>query len=103
MSEQQSVSADTKAMMQFEASKKSAGIAYLLWFFLGAWGVHRFYAGQTGTGVAMLVLFGASALLSVVGIGLLGFFVLGIWLFVDLFLIPGMVERHNSDLLRQFG
>ncbi|MCJ9427845.1 TM2 domain-containing protein [Kordiimonas marina] len=99
MSEQDAVSADAKAMMQFQARRKSVGIAYLLWFFLGSLGIHRFYAGQTGTGVAMLVLFVLSTILLVVGVGLVGLFVLGIWLFVDIFLIPGMVERYNGDLL----
>jgi TM2 domain-containing membrane protein YozV len=30
--------------------------AFLLAFFLGAFGVHRFYVGKTGSGIAMLVL-----------------------------------------------
>jgi TM2 domain-containing membrane protein YozV len=30
--------------------------AFLLAFFVGAFGVHRFYVGKTGTGIAMLVL-----------------------------------------------
>ena len=36
---------------------KSAGAAYLLWFFLGTLGAHRFYLGKTGSGVAQLLLF----------------------------------------------
>ena len=35
---------------------KSVGIYLLLCWFLGVLGVHRFYAGKTGTGVCMLVL-----------------------------------------------
>lgn len=27
----------------YEAGRKSMGVAYLLWFFLGTFGVHRFY------------------------------------------------------------
>ncbi|MBX3465042.1 MAG: NINE protein [Planctomycetes bacterium] len=30
--------------------------AFLLAFFVGAFGVHRFYVGKTGSGIAMLVL-----------------------------------------------
>lgn len=101
MSDQEGVSADAKAMMFFESRKKSVGIAYLLWFFVGALGLHRFYAGQSGTGLAILLIFIFSAILSVVGIGLLGFVVLAVWLFVDIFLIPGMVERYNGDLMSQ--
>lgn len=34
----------------YEANRKSLGLAYLLWFFLGLFGAHRFYlrAGRTG-------------------------------------------------------
>lgn len=99
MSDGSGVSADTRAMMRFEAQKRSALIAYILWFFLGYFGAHRFYAGQTGSGVVMLVLFFVSLLLSVVAVGVLGFLVLGLWLFIDIFLIPGMVERYNNALL----
>lgn len=34
-------------MMRFEADRKSQLVAYLLWFFLGFFGAHRFYLGHT--------------------------------------------------------
>ncbi|WP_394002502.1 NINE protein [Xanthobacter versatilis] len=34
---------DARALMLCEANKKSAVVAYLLWFFLGGLGGHRFY------------------------------------------------------------
>lgn len=43
----------------------------LLCFFLGTFGVHRFYVGKIGTGLLMLVTFGA----------------FGIWTLVDFVLI----------------
>ena len=92
------VSNDTKAMLAYEAGKKSAGISYVLWFFVGGLGGHRFYLGYTGSAVGMLVLAIASILLSVVGIGLLGLIALGIWVLVDAFLIPGMVSEYNGKL-----
>ena len=40
----------------YEASRKSTFVAYLLWFFLGLFGAHRFYtrAGRTGWGLLVL-------------------------------------------------
>ena len=93
------LSQDAKSMMQFEAGKKSVGIAYLLWFFLGGFGLHRFYLGQTGSAVALLIITLVSIVTSVIGIGLFGFIVVGIWLLVDLFLIPGIAQRENEALM----
>ena len=45
--------------------------AFLLCFFLGALGAHRYYVGKIGTGLLMLVTFGG----------------LGIWVLVDLIVI----------------
>lgn len=94
-----SLSADTQALMAFDAGKKSSGLAYVLWFFLGGLGGHRFYLGRTGSAVAMLLMsiFGWMTVWFLVGFFLL--IPLGIWLLVDLFLIPGMIEQHNNALM----
>ena len=84
---------DVRKQLMFEANKKSVGAAYLLWIFLGSFGAHRFYLNQTGTGVAQLLLL----LLGWLPL-LLGWVVLGVWLLVDLFLIPRMAADHNMDL-----
>ena len=83
--------------MMYDANRKSTGVAYLLWFFLGVFGAHRFYLGQTGTAAVQLVL------------GLLGFVTLlvtwiplGIWLFIELFLIPGIARQKNMALADKF-
>ena len=47
---------DMRMQMTFQAQKKSTGAAYLLWFFLGGFGAHRFYLGQNGTAIAQLLL-----------------------------------------------
>jgi TM2 domain-containing membrane protein YozV len=69
---------------------QSTGVAYLCWLacFFGFFGIHRFYLGKPVTGILWLVTF-----------GLLGFGQL-----IDLFLIPGQVERNNlrfANMLRR--
>ena len=51
--------------------QKSKTTAALLCFFLGSWGVHRFYVGKIGTGVAMIFTLGG----------------LGIWTLIDFIMI----------------
>lgn len=94
-----SVNNDARAQMVFQATRKSTGAAYLLWFFLGGFGAHRFYLGQTGTAITQLILFILGWLTVIVGVGLLLLIPLGIWLFVDLFLIPGIIQNENMKLV----
>ncbi len=89
---------DAQTMMLYDANKKSAGLAYVLWFFLGMFGAHRFYLGHMGTGAAILILTVASILLSVVAVGLLLMLIPALWVLVDALLIPGMVRGHNNNL-----
>jgi TM2 domain-containing membrane protein YozV len=93
------LSADTQALMAFETSKKSSGVAYLLWFFLGGLGGHRFYLGRTGSAVGMIALTVIGWATVAIGVGFALLAGLGIWLIVDLFLIPGMVAEHNGGLM----
>lgn len=96
------VSTDMMASMQYDANKKSGVVAYLLWFFLGGFGAHRFYLGSTGPAIAQLVITLVSIVLSVVAVGLIGFVVVGIWVLIDAFLIPGMIQDYNSRLASHF-
>ena len=92
------VSGDTKAFLKYEANKKNMVVAYLLLIFLGYFGIHRFYAGAKTSGIVMLVLFAVSWILTFLVIGFVGFAVLGIWWFIDLFLLHGLIVRHNDNL-----
>jgi hypothetical protein len=38
--------ATASTMMRYDANKKSMVVSYLLWFFLGMLGAHRFFLGQ---------------------------------------------------------
>lgn len=97
------VSNDAKAMMMFEANKRSMMISYVLWFFIGGFGAHRFYNGKSGSAIAQLLMTIVGLLLLVVGIGLLLLIPVMIWVFVDAFLIPGWVRNHNNLLAHSLG
>jgi TM2 domain-containing membrane protein YozV len=65
-------------------SPKSWMTAWLLSFFLGGWGVDRFYLGNTGMGVAKL---------------LVGWMTLGIWPLID-FIVIVSKNAHDGQGLR---
>ena len=62
---------------------KKTGMAYVLWSlsFLGFAGIHRFYLGKPLTGIIWFCTWG----------------LFGIGQFVDLFLLPKMLEEENSE------
>ena len=80
----------TRDQMIFEAHRKSAGATYVLWFFLGFLGAHRFYLGRTGTGIAQLLM----------GLSIIGIIPLAFWWLIDAFLIPDMVSDENMKTIR---
>jgi len=65
---------------------KSTGIAYLLWCacIFGLFGIHRFYAGKSISGIIWFLTLG----------------LLFIGQAVDLILIPGMIEEANGQTPR---
>lgn len=79
---------------------KHVGPAFALWFFLGAFGAHRFYLSRLGTGAAMAVLSVLGILLTITVIGaVIGtpmLFVVGVWWLIDAFLISKWVAEHNA-------
>ncbi|MFC4322559.1 TM2 domain-containing protein [Litchfieldia salsa] len=70
---------------EMDKRKKSTATTWLLWFFLGNLGVHRYYLGKIGTGVAMTFTLGG----------------LGLWTLIDLFLINGMIQKKNGEVEQQ--
>ena len=70
-----------------DVSKRSRGVALLLAFFGGVFGLHRFYVDKPRTGVAMIFTLGG----------------LGIWYLYDLVLIAAGEFRDSDELpLRQW-
>ena len=91
--QQGGLSSDARAMMLFEANRKTALVAYLLWLFVGLLGGHNFYLKRTGVAVTQLIL----------TITIVGMAITIIWVLVDAFLIPGWVRNQNNLLAVQLG
>ncbi|MFN7055716.1 TM2 domain-containing protein [Hyphomonas sp.] len=64
--------------------RKSAGAAYLLWFFLGWVSAHRFYLGKPVTAILQILSYFI----------LVGF----LWWLLDLFLIPGIIDQKSGEV-----
>ena len=65
-------------------SNKSKWVAAVLCFFLGVFGVHRFYVGKIGTGLIQLFTAGG----------------LGVWWIIDLvvILLGGFTDKAGNKL-----
>jgi TM2 domain-containing membrane protein YozV len=73
---------------ELEKKRKNKGIAYLLWFFLGGFGGHRFYVGDTGIAIGMILVW---------IIGWFTFFIPSIiWVIIDAFLLSKRVDTYNE-------
>lgn len=75
---------------------KSPLVAYLLLIVLWGFGVHRMYLGRWASGIIMAVMWGLGWLTAPILIGwpLLG--LVSLWVIVDMFLIPGMIQQDNA-------
>lgn len=60
---------------------KDPTLALILSVVVGGWGIDRFYIGDTGLGVLKLITGGG----------------LGVWWFVDLFVITGKTKKNNVN------
>ena len=82
---------NTNSVIYYVTRKRDVGIAYVLALLWGLFGAHRFYTGNTGTAIVMLIL-----TCTVVGI-----IASVIWVAVDLFLLPKMVRDYNRALMKE--
>ncbi|WP_245833084.1 TM2 domain-containing protein [Oceanobacillus timonensis] len=83
---------------EIERKGKNIVVAYLLAIFLGTLGIHRFYLGKVGSAVSMLILWIFGIITTFILIGGVVLFALGIWVIVDLFLIPGMIKQNHNQI-----
>lgn len=70
---------------ELERRKKDKLVMYLLWFFTGGIGGHRYYLGDIGYAIAMTLTFGG----------------LGLWYLIDVFLIGKRLEVKTAQLERE--
>jgi TM2 domain-containing membrane protein YozV len=84
---------------EMRGRSKSTLVAYVLWFFLGMLGGHRFYLNRKGW--VLLVTFIVGVVLAVVIIGLVILFIEGIFILIDAFRIPGFIAETNAATEQQ--
>lgn len=77
---------DSRYAALFTIQFKKPIVAFLLSFFLGYMGIDRFYLGNVGMGIGKLLTFGG----------------LGIWAFIDLFLICDSTKEQNYNKLQSY-
>ena len=69
---------------EYFARRKDPAVGFLLAFFLGSFGAHRFYLGQNGLAVVYLIFFWTG--------------IPGLIAFVESFFMPGRVRRWNDQM-----
>ncbi|MGQ4002270.1 NINE protein [Francisellaceae bacterium CB299] len=89
--------ATTQEIINTLTAQKNIAIAYILWFILGWFGIHRLYLGRTGSGVAMLI---CGVLSIFLGILLLPLLAMLIWWIVDACLIPSIIASQNNPITK---
>lgn len=91
---------DQKMLIEQRISNdsKSLLVAYLLLFFVGFLGAHRFYLGKTTSAIIMLALTILGWLLTTVVVGFVLLAAVGIWFLIDIFMIPSIATAHRNNL-----
>jgi TM2 domain-containing membrane protein YozV len=82
--------------LSIQVEGKNMVIAYVLWWFLGWAGIHRFYLGKTQSGVMQLGLFIVGWATAVIFIGFLFLGILGFWWLLDAYYVQKYVNEYNE-------
>lgn len=100
---------------ELNRKRKSTTIAYILYFFLGSIGGHKFYVGKPLMGLLYIILLFLGCVLElggfasayntsttsedismVLAVGLLPLGLLGLMMLLDLFTIPRQIKKHEE-------
>ncbi|WP_371188344.1 NINE protein [Thalassotalea maritima] len=84
--------------VQMNIEGKNILVAYLLWWFLGFLGVHRFYLGRPKSGVAQLVLLALGFATLIIVIGYVLLIALFVWWCLDAYFTYKIVQEENEKL-----
>lgn len=84
--------------MKVKMEGKSLVVAYLLWWFLGALGGHRFYLGRIKSAVTQLLLFSVGAMTAFVIFGWILLFIWFVWWALDVYFTYKIVIEVNEKL-----
>lgn len=91
------LSTQEKALVETRLTNEGSNmvVAYLLLLFGGAFGLHRFYIskGMNGIALTQLALTILGYLTLFIFIGFIPLMIVGVWVFIDLFLVPGLIKK----------
>lgn len=90
-----------RALMEYDARRKSALLSYVLWFFLGFLGAHRMYSDRVPSGLLQLFVHGLGWLTAPILIGYLFLAIWAVWWVIDAFLIPSWIRDYNLTVARR--
>ncbi|RXW96315.1 MULTISPECIES: TM2 domain-containing protein [Enterococcus] len=76
---------------EVEKNSKSSVVAWLLWWFTGTLGGHRYYMGKTGTAIIMTIL----------TLTFFGLIISGPWALIDAFSINRWIRKNKEDAERK--
>lgn len=94
MSEVEKIKLESEIMYK----EKELLISYALWFFLGGFGVHRFYLEDKKGGLWMLGLLIVGWLTSFILIGFIPLLILGVWWLYDGYKTSVLVDQYNTSV-----
>lgn len=76
---------------EVEKNKKSSTTAWVLWWFFGTLGGHRYYMGKKGSAIAMTIL----------TFTFFGLVISAPWALIDVFFINGWLKANQNDVEEQ--